>query len=259
MGTVVVHMVKMSFRRLELGGGQVDGDGPWTLRLPPLSGVYGDAQLDDYGLRNGRSQYPWRAPVTLRLRARFSHAADALVGTAGFGFWNAPFGDPTVRTPSLPRAAWFFYGDGRNHLPFAPAPGYGWMAATLDATTPQALALAPFAPLVMGVCQVTAVRRRLWPWVQAKLGIATTLLPMAMTDWHSYELQWRRNGCLFLVDGVPQLATPFSPGGPLGFVCWLDNQYLVATVTGRFRWGVTAVAKSQTMQIADLEIVAQDA
>ena len=82
------------------------------------------------------------------MRARFSHTAGELRGTAGFGFWNAPYGDPTQRRAALPAALWFFFASATNDLPFAPPPGHGWFAATLDATTPRALALVPLAPAV---------------------------------------------------------------------------------------------------------------
>ena len=108
------------FRVLEMNGGEVRGQRPFLthpflLHLPICQSGYTDAQIDDcVGRRKG---YPWRPGTRLALRARFSHEADALVGTAGFGFWNAPFGDPTVPWPTLPQAAWFFFGSPPNDLP----------------------------------------------------------------------------------------------------------------------------------------------
>lgn len=64
--------------------------------------AYGDAQLDDYHV-DGVMR--WRPPVRMRLRARFSHSEAVLQGTAGFGFWNDPFGMTrgVKSVPWLPR------------------------------------------------------------------------------------------------------------------------------------------------------------
>src|SRR5262249_25312450 len=76
-----------------------------TLRMELPSartGAYSDAQIDDYGSLRP-SQYPWRPPLRMEVRARASHPAQPLGnstdeggeqqhlrGTAGFGFWNYP-------------------------------------------------------------------------------------------------------------------------------------------------------------------------
>ncbi len=246
-------------RRLELGGGRViDSPSPsslYRLQIPPTRQGYSDAQLDDYGLATvkGRADYPWRVlqtGVSLRVVARFSHGQGVLLGTAGFGFWNAPFGDPTVRFPARPSACWFFYASAPNDLPLAPrGPGRGWFAATLDATRPSALPLIPLAPFVLLANRVETIRRRLWPWVQKRLAISFAPLAVDMQAWHEYRLDWQREGCVFMVDGRTLLHTPFSPRGPLGFVCWIDNQYMVATEYGRFRWGTLATEEAQWLEL----------
>jgi hypothetical protein len=215
---------------------------------------YTDAQIDDYSGRS-RRHYPWQPGVELSLQARFSHSVNDLVGTAGFGFWNAPFGDPTVPWPTLPQAVWFFYASPPNDLPLASTgPGRGWFAATLDATTSRALAMAPFAPIVLLLNQITAVRRQLWPRVQQRLGISFAPIELDMTAWHDYRLLWRAEGSAFFVDGRLLLQTPHSPCGPLGFVCWLDNQYMVATANGRFRWGTLPVNTNQWLEVQNLVV-----
>ena len=243
-------------RVLEVGGGRVAGAGPLRFTLPAGVTGYADAQLDDYGGPRppNTPRFAHRPGVALSLRARFSHPADELRGTAGFGFWNAPYGDPTTRRPSLPAAAWFFFASPPNDLPFAPEPGRGWFVATLDATTPRALALIPLAPPVLLLNQFAPLRRRLWPAVGRRLGIAAAPLAVDPRDWHAYCLEWRRDGCRFLVDGAPVLTTPTAPRGPLGFVCWLDNQYLVLTPRGRFRAGVLPVEQEQWLEVSDLTV-----
>lgn len=248
-----------------MNGGQVV-DGPlWRFALPPIADGYVDAQIDDYGrIRQThrwrpRRHYPWQPGVHLQLQGRFSHAAGELLGTAGFGFWNAPFGDPTIPWPALPQAVWFFYASAPSDLPLAAAgPGRGWFAATLDATTGPALAMLPAAPVILLLNQWPRLRQKLWPAIRRRLGISFQPLPAAMTAWHTYDLFWRADGCEFWVDDAVVLATPFSPRGPLGFVCWLDNQYMVLTVNGRFRWGTLPVQETQWMAVKDLQITTLD-
>ncbi len=234
-------------------------EAPLRLEIPPISQGYADAQIDDYGLvQHGRSHYPWQPDVTLTIRARFSHPGGELLGTAGFGFWNAPFGDPTVRWPALPRAVWFFYGSAPNDLPLATeGPGRGWYAATLDAGTGRALAVAPLAPAVVLLNRYGRFRRQFWPSIQDRLGISFAPIAVDMTDWHEYRLDWRRDGCDFWVDGRSLWHTPHSPRGPLGFVCWVDNQYMIVTEYGRVRWGTLNTSSTQWLEITELTIAGE--
>jgi hypothetical protein len=256
----------LKFRNLELGGGQVIGGRPspghpLRLHLPPILKGYADAQLDDYGLPSvmSRKDYPWRPGVSLKLEARFSHDRDNLGGTAGFGFWNAPFGDPTVRWPALPQAVWFFFASAPNNLPLAPVgtAGQGWFAATLDATTRRAKSLIPLAPFILLGNQLSSFRQRLWPYLQQRLGISFASIPLPMNEWHIYQLEWLPEGCVFAVDGRLLLRTPHSPTGPLGFVCWFDNQYMIVTPRGKFSWGTLKTRQPQWLEIRKLEIKEQ--
>ncbi|MBK8906252.1 MAG: hypothetical protein IPM53_34050 [Anaerolineaceae bacterium] len=247
-----------NFRVLEINGGEVRGERPYPshpfqLHLAPCPNGYTDAQIDD--TIGSRRDFPWRPGTRLSLRARFSHEADQLVGTAGFGFWNASFGDPSIPWPMLPQATWFFFGSPPTDLPLAQAgPGQGWFTATLDTTTWRAVALAPLAPLVLLLNQFAGLRRRIWPWVQKRLQISFQPIQETMSEWHEYQLMWRASGCEFWLDGRLIHRTPCSPHGPLGFVCWIDNQYMVATASGRFRWGTIPVAASQFLEVDDLHI-----
>jgi hypothetical protein len=162
-----------AFRKLEINNGRIENHlpGQYKLVLPGAAKGYADAQIDDYGGRK-RGDYPWRPGTRMELRARFSHGADDLIGTAGFGFWNAPFGDPTVPWPTLPQAAWFFYGSPPSDMPLAvEGPGRGWFASTVDARSGRALALIPAAPLALLLNQFGPLRRRIWPPVRERLGI----------------------------------------------------------------------------------------
>lgn len=222
------------------------------LQTPAYSSAYTNAQIDDYQCLR-RRRYPHLAPITLSLEARFSHGTDTLMGTAGFGFWNAPYGDPTMPWPTLPSATWFFFASQPNHLPFLRGQT-GWFASTIDARWGRAAALAPLVvPVTLGN-QFRPIFNKLWPRIERWLGISAESIPHSLTDWHSYRLVWHTDGCLFYVDDQLIHRTAVSPRRPLGFVCWIDNQYLIATPQGRFRAGLVDVPQAQSLSIRNLII-----
>jgi hypothetical protein len=215
------------------------------------------AQIDDYeGLP--RRRHAWRPPLTMRVRARFSHPAGELSGTAGFGFWNDPFLMTGLRAPALPRALWFFYASLPSDMKLdLDTPGHGWKAATLDAARPSALLWAPLAPVLVPLMNVRALYRALWPRIQRALHICETTVEVQMTEWHTYLLDWRDDGARFEVDGETIAACAASPRGPLGFVMWLDNQSLVVTPWGRIRYRWLEAPGRQWMEVSDLSIVSK--
>lgn len=227
---------------------------------------YSDAQIDDYRLRPRHARrhgllapggllvsrpFVRRPPLRLRLRARMSHPAGELRGTAGFGFWNYPFTLP----PRAPRASWFFYGSPPNDLPLAMGvPGHGWKAAVVDTGRPRALALLPLAPLLVPLLRVPALYRGLYPPLQRAVGVAEALVQVPMEQWHDYVIEWGARRSRFLVDGQVVLDEAPSPRGPMCFVAWVDNQFLVLTPQGRIRWGLLEVPQRQWLELADLSL-----
>jgi hypothetical protein len=241
------------------GGGLLRAAGGLRFINPPLGGTkYCNAQIHDYqGLP--RRGFPHRPPLRLALRARFSHPAGMLSGTAGFGFWNDPFLMTDLRAPMLPRALWFFYAGPQSDMRLAvDTPGDGWKAAALDALRPDALAALPLAALAAPLMHWDGLYRRLWPFFERRFRIAERLLgddvvAGGMSAWHDYVLDWGLQTATFLVDGRPVLAAP-APRGPLGLVIWLDNQYLVVHPAGRLRYGLVAKSETQWMEIDDLHL-----
>jgi len=215
---------------------------------------YSNAQIDDYqGLP--RRKFLWQPPLTLTVRARFSHPAGELRGTAGFGFWNDPFLMTGWRMPALPRAVWFFYASPPSKLPLAlGVPDFGWKAATIDAACWQFAALMPLAPIAVPLMNIPALYRRWWRVGQQAAHICETVIAPPMTDWHTYSIRWQPDTVHFSVDDQIVLNTDFSPRGRLGFVMWLDNQYLVATPWGRFCWGLLETSAEQWMEAGQLKI-----
>jgi len=246
---------------LELGGGWVDPQpGRLALGLPALNGdVYADAQITDYAGR-ARRDFPWRPPLRLTVQAQASASGDALIGTAGFGFWNDPFQPGRREIPRLPRAAWFFFGAPPNDQRLAlDQPGHGWKAATFDAGRPLFWGLLPLALPGFLLMRFSAVYRMLWPLGQRALGVAEAALPGdLLADAHAYSIEWRPGRVKFAVDDVTVLETERSPGGPLGFIAWIDNQYAIVTPQGRFGWGVMPGA-AQSLSLTRVAIEPLDA
>jgi hypothetical protein len=77
-------------------------------------------------------------------------------------------------------------------------------------------------------------------WMQRLTGAHEAILPVDMTNWHTYVLEWRSTEALFWVDDKLMLRAPQPPTRPLGFIAWLDNQYAVATPRGILRFGAVA-------------------
>ncbi len=225
---------------------------------PALDGsVYCNAQLDDYQGLPRRCFYN-RPPLRLRLRARFSHEANELGGTAGFGFWNDPLMMTGWRTPALPRALWFFLAAPPSDMRLAVGtPGWGWKAAVLDALTVRGVLALPLAALAAPLMRNPRLFRRLWPWFERSFGIAERQLDGAtagpITQWHTYQIDWGVQQTTFLVDGRVVLEAQ-SPQGPLGFVAWLDNQWMIVHPQGRLRHGLVAKSAPQWLEIDDLHL-----
>ncbi|WP_298482180.1 hypothetical protein [uncultured Chloroflexus sp.] len=214
------------------------------IRPPGPADHYRNAQLDDFGRRPGPPR-ALHAPYTLCLRARMSHRADRLIGTAGFGLWNYPWAWP----PRMPQAVWFFFGAPPHDMPLAMnIPGHGWKAATVDTGRLAALAWLPIAPIIVPLLNLPPLYRRLWPRIQHAAGIAEALVPVDLTQWHDYEIHWGTKESVLRVDGTPILHAP-SPRGPLSIVIWIDNQYAVVRPTGRLWWGLQPCDDAQWLEV----------
>jgi hypothetical protein len=212
---------------------------------------YTDAQIDDYA-KLRRSHYPWRPPLRLEVRARASHPPAhpkgtggrfALVGTAGFGFWNLPFstkGD-VLR---LPEAVWFFYASPPSRMELVPGvPGWGWKAQVVHAHRLGALVATGPTALSALWSRLSGHEDAAARWVQRLAGAQEAQLTNDPREWATYEIDWRAERAIFRVNGAAVLIAPNPPPGPLGFVAWVDNQYAVATPRGELRFGTIATER----------------
>ncbi len=241
-------------RTLELGGGKVEQRGRTTrFVIPPTTNrAYADAQWDDYhGLR--RARFPHRPPVRLSLRARFSHEADQLGGTAGFGFWNDPFTLSGGGVLAAPNTLWFFAASPPNDQYLRDGvPGRGWKAATLNTGRWPGLVVAPAAAVAILLTRIPGLGRPIMKLARRMIKANEKLIDLKMTEWHEYALDWRAGEAVFGVDGVELLRASTPPAGPLGFVMWIDNQYAVASEAGQFGFGLIAHAEERWMEIENL-------
>jgi len=243
------------WRITEAGTGVVSrapGELRMTLR-PTGTRRYSNAQISDY---SGRS-FRWRPPLRLTVTARATAPADDLRGTAGFGFWNHPF-VPGERGAHLPKAIWFFFSSPPSNMQLARGvPGPGWKAATFDATRWLFLALLPTAPAGLLLMHIPALYERLWPVGQRAIGVSEALLDgHLLAERHTYTLDWRMGGATFGVDGQTVHEAETAPGGPLGFIAWMDNQYAIVTPQGQFGFGVVAVEREQALMLEHMSIQA---
>jgi hypothetical protein len=124
-----------------------------------------------------------------------------------------------------------------------------------------ALPLALLALPAVLLMNVPVLYRVFWPPIQRAVKIGEALIPAGMTDWHTYVLDWGQDCARFYLDPGPgPLADPFleapAPRGPQGLVLWLDNQYLVITPQGRFRWGKLDVPQRQWMEVDHITVEA---
>lgn len=255
------------WRMTQIGTGQVSHHpGQLALTLPAVDQhTYHDAQISDYA---GHNDFRWQPPLTMEVVASFlphppasspqaERRSSTPAGTAGFGFWNHPF-VPGERGFRLPQTVWFFFSAPPCHIQLAQGiPAAGWKAATLDARRWQFLALLPGAPLGFLLMRVPALYRRLWPLAQRALGVSEYLLdPALLLTRHTYSVDWQTDHITFTVDGATVHQTPSAPGGPLGFIAWLDNQYAIVTPQGRFGFGLVAVEQPQTLLLEHINIYA---
>jgi hypothetical protein len=234
---------------VETDGARVERVGE-TCRLvrPPASAVaYADAEL--------AGRYPLPPPATLNVRARFSHPAGQLRGTAGIGFWNAAIA-PGRRRIGLPRAAWFFVAGPPYDVPLAlDVPGRGFKAATLDAKRLAFLALLPTAPLGFLAMRNRWLYRRLWPIAQRAMRAGERALPEAdLTVVHDYTVRWDIDRVAFAIDSHVVFETPTAPGGPLYAVVWIDNAYAIVTPRGHFELGTINIAETQWIEVERFEV-----
>lgn len=246
------NRVPPDFIRILIGHAALE-PGPTGLRLvldPTPAGRLSDAELND--LRgHARRALPWRPPLSLEVEAVASHPAEAVVGTAGFGFWNDPF-DAAQGTAAAPNALWFFHASPPAQMPFVPggAP-HGWKAASLNGGDPPE----PLVALGSRLLRVPLLNRALYAVARrAAVRAAETVLTSRLDEVHTYRIEWGRRSADFFVDDVHVLRAPQPPQVPLGFVAWVDNNCAGETGVSDLTWQRLAVPHRQWLEIRRVTI-----
>lgn len=231
----------------------------YRLSIPAgASDTYRFAQLDDYA-KTSRSQFPLCYPVSLRVSARTSR--EAIPGTWGFGLWNDPFGlslgfgGNPFRLPTLPNAAWFFGASKESYLSFRDASATQREVAA-NGFLAQTFRSPKFHPLLIpaGIMLPFSRKgtRRFMGKVIEEEGIR---LSLDVTQWHSYQLDWREDRVSFEVDDTQVFESHVSPHPPLGLVIWIDNQYATFTPEGKIGFGVLETPEPAWLEIKDIDVV----
>ncbi len=236
----------------QIGTGTVQSqvDHLWLTVPPASSEHYHDAQISDYDSTS--LNFNNQPPLRLTVKAR---AEGEIHGTAGFGFWNHMFA-PNERGFRIPQAVWFFFGSPPNNIALANGvAGHGWKAATFNAQQWKFYGLLPLAPIGFLLMRNKWLYNKLWRIGQDAIGVSEVALDHSLLhNFHTYTIDWRRDGATFAVDGKTIMQTNAIPTKPLGFIAWIDNQYAIVTPQGNFGWGLLDVPQAQSLVIQDIEI-----
>ena len=215
----------------------VDG---WELQVSQTTAAtYSNAMITTY---RSRQDFTFTSGTRLELTA---HLEGELHGTAGFGFWNHPYG----LGMRLPRAIWFFFSSSPSEMSLAmDVPGRGFKAAVFDAQRWLFYLLLPAAPIGMLLMRFPAFYRRLWPVGQRAIGVDEAMLDGGLLlKPRRYTIDWNDLSVSFKIDDEMVLTTRHVPRGKLGLVAWIDNQYAVITPQGKFHFGLVDVPGRQRL------------
>lgn len=231
---------------IEQGNAEVIQAGDrWILHVPPTeSSVYSNAMVTSY---HSRQDFSFRPYTRMELTA---HLDGALHGTAGFGFWNHPYG----RGFRLPRAVWFFFSSPPSDMTLAMGvPGRGFKASVFDAQRLLFYFLLPLSPVGILLMKFPVLYRSLWPVGQRAIGVDEHILDAALLEVpRRYAIEWEKGRISFQIDDVTVFVTRRVPQGKLGFVAWIDNQYAIVTPQGRFGFGILGTDQAQRLVIGSV-------
>jgi hypothetical protein len=232
--------------------------GCWRLEIPAGPGsAYRWAQLDDH-LHLPRRDFPLRAPVSIRLRARVS--SPDLPGTWGFGFWNDPFSasfgisGTARRLPVLPNTAWFFFAGRPNYLSLRDTkPAQGFLAAVFSSRNIPSLLFAP-GLIALPLLAFPLTARLLRKAARFFIREDSRIVSGDPTEWHDYRLGWSADRVQFFVDDAEIFSSAVVPRPPLGLAIWIDNQYAAFPPSGRLRMGTSPNPEPAWLELENLEM-----
>lgn len=212
-----------------------------------------DAEIDDHRTAP-RWDLHWAPPLTLTVRARFSHPAGELIGTAGFGFWNDPF-DWTGNVQAPPNAIWFFYASPHSDMSFVRGlRGHGWRAGFLNGGKRDPVTMAVGNALF----KVPGMDKLVFATAEKMMQAQECLLDeIDMTQWHEYKIEWCTHEAIFSIDAQERFRAPHPPNVPLGFVAWVDNNATTMGPGKEFSFARVAVPFREWMEVSFIKIEKQ--
>jgi hypothetical protein len=159
-----------------------------------------------------------------------------------------------LRLPALPDSAWFFYASPPSYLSLRDdLPAQGWLACAYRAINVPSILLWPAIlgfPLLLFPPALRTARRVMRKFVTQD----AVSLVHDPSEWHRYELNWKRESIIFQVDGQNVLETSVVPQSRLGLVIWLDNQYMTLSPDGKIGYGMLPNLEPAWIEIRNLEI-----
>jgi hypothetical protein len=194
--------------------------------------------------------------------------------------WNDPFGlslgfgGTPFRLPALPNAAWFFGASEENYLSFKEQShsgqsedlvANGFIAQVFRSPgfharlIPAGLALPFSRKTTRRFLGKVIVEDGVQLWSPAARRRSQERAPglqiVDPTQWHRYQIDWRKERVSFQVDDVLVLETSVSPRPPLGLVIWIDNQYAAFTPEGKIGFGVLENPEPAWLEIKNIEVM----
>ena len=218
-----------------------------TLKDAPAD-ILSVAQIDDY-LKRPRNDYQWLPPLIFRLKARVTHPASTLIGTAGFGFWNNMAPLWSTRMEVKPNWIWYYYASPQSTISLTSGPANGWKASVVYGGKGGERSMAAadsFMKIPLLGRLLTGIR------IPAK---EVVLDSWDFTEWHEFEIHWLPESIHFRIDNQEVLAARVKVAVPLAFVAWIDNNYASVKPNGEFEVGNLAVPHEQSLLIQSLEII----
>jgi hypothetical protein len=241
-----------SWVRFAIGHSEIERE-PGIARLVvhgACAGELSDAEIDDHRTAP-RWKLHWTPPLTLTVRARFSHPAGKFSGTAGFGFWNDPF-DWVGNVESPPNAVWFFYASPHSDMAFVRGvDGSGWKAALLNGGRADRVTMS----IGNFLFRLPGMSKLMFAAAERRVSAAEKVIDLEMTSWHEYRLDWKPREAVFSVDNIELLRSPNPPILPLGFVAWVDNNAASMGPGKEFDFKRIAVTQRQWMELGHVKIV----
>ncbi|MCC7162826.1 MAG: hypothetical protein IT331_10070 [Anaerolineae bacterium] len=209
-----------------------------------------DAEIDDHRTAP-RWDLRWTPPLTLTVRARFSHPAGELLGTAGFGFWNDPF-DWSGNVQAPPNALWFFYASRQSDMSFVRGMrGHGLRAGFLNGGKRDAVMMA----LGNALFKMPGMDKVIFSAAEKLMGAEEQLLDeIDMTQWHEYKIEWGVKEAVFWVDAQEKFRAKNPPTVPLGFVAWIDNNATTMGPGKEFSFQRVPVPMREWMELSYVKI-----